>query len=181
LVWCGIAENLFDALHAPIATFVSQGASAVNTQADAASKIFEQVMDSFRKTAETSLSAQKELFQLWQNNWPGVGQSQAPWLDQLRQFQSQWSETALDLARKHRATLDQQYKAGLEAMEQAFSAAESKDPETFRKRAEELCRKNLDCLKEMSEAQIREFQDATSKWVELLTNSVSSDNSAPKE
>ena len=153
----------------------------MNSQADAAGKVFEQVMDSFRKTAETSLSAQKELFQLWQNNWPGASQAQTPWLDQIRDFQHQWSETVLDLARKHRETLDQQYKAGLDALEEAFSAAESKDPETFRKRAEELCRKNLDCLKEMSEAQIREFQTATTKWVELLTKGVPSGASSTEE
>lgn len=153
----------------------------MNAQAEAASKVFEQVIDSFRKTAETSLSAQKELFQLWQSNWPGIGQSQAPWLDQVRQFQRSWSDTVLELAGKHRDTLDRQYKAGIDALEEAFRATEYNDPEAFRKRAEELCRKNLDCLKEIAEAQILEFQDATTKWVELLAKGVSSDSSSAEE
>lgn len=153
----------------------------MNAQAEAASKVFEQAIDSFRKTAETSLSAQKELFQLWQNNWPGIGQSQTPWLDQVRQFQRSLSDTVPDLAGRHRDTLDRQYQAGIDALKEAFSVMESNDPEAFRKRAEELCRKNLDCLKEIAEAQIREFQDATTKWVELLTKGVSSDSSSAKE
>jgi hypothetical protein len=153
----------------------------MNAQTEAASKVFEQVIESFRKTAETSLAAQRELYQLWQNNWPGIGQSQTPWLDQMRQFQRSWSDTALDLTRKHRDTLDRQYQAGIDALEEAFSLSESSDLETFRKRAEELCRKNLDCLKEVSEAQIREFQNATTKWVDMMTKDVSSGKSSSED
>lgn len=153
----------------------------MNAQTEAASKVFEPVIESFRKTAETSLAAQRELYQLWQNNWPGIGQSQTPWLDQLRQFQRSWSDTVLDLTRKHRDTLDRQYQAGIDALEEAFSVSESSDLETFRKRAEELCRKNLDCLKEVSEAQIREFQNATTKWVDMLTKGVSSEKSSSED
>jgi hypothetical protein len=153
----------------------------MNAQAESASKVFEQVIDSFRKTAETTLSAQKELFELWQKNWPGLGQSQTPWLDQVSQFQRSWSDAMPDLAGRHRATLDRQYQAGIDALKEAFSATDSTDPEAFRKRAEELCRKNLDCLKEIAEAQISEFQDATTKWVELMTKGVSSDSSSAAE
>jgi hypothetical protein len=153
----------------------------MNAQSDAVSKVFEQVIETFRKTAETGLSAQKELFQLWQNNLPDLGRSQPPWLDQMRQFQRAWSDTVLDLTRKHRDILDRQYEAGIDALKEAFSMSESNDPETFRKRAEELCRKNLDCLKEISEAQIREFQTATTEWVDALTKGVSPEKGSSKD
>jgi hypothetical protein len=142
-------------------------------QSDVATKVFEQVMDNFRKTAEATMSAQKDLYEQWQSNWPGLAQPQVPWLDQVREFQRSWSSTVVELVRKHRETLDQQYQAGIEAIEEAFSVSESGDPEEFRKRVEQLCRKNLDCLKEISEAQIKEFQNATTKWVEFLTQGVS--------
>ena len=92
----------------------------MNAQSDAVSKVFEQVMETFRKTAETGLAAQKELFQLWQKNWPDLGPSQPPWLDQMRQFQRAWSDTVLDLTRKHRDTLDRQYQAGVDALKEAL-------------------------------------------------------------
>lgn len=149
----------------------------MTNQADAANKVFQQVMDSFRKTAETTLSAQKDLFQQWQSNWPGVAATQTPWLDQLRQFQHDWSTTVVDLVRKHRDTIDRQYQAGIDALEEAFSVSESNDPEELRQRMEKLFRQNLDCLKETSEAQIREFQEATTKWVELMTKSAPSEKS----
>lgn len=153
----------------------------MTVQADAGSKVFEQAMESFRKTAEITLSAQKELYQQWQRNWPASVQPQASWLDQVRQFQRSWANTVVDLVRKQRDTLDRQYQAGVDALEEAFSVADTSDPEELRKRAEQLCRKNLDCLKETSEAQIREFQNATTHWVELFTKGMSPEESAPEQ
>lgn len=147
-------------------------------QADAANKVFEQVMESFRKTAEITLSAQKEFYKQWQGSWPGIADPQTAWLDQLREFQRNWSNTVVELATKHREFLDRQYQAGIDALEEAFKMSESANPEDFRKRAEKLCRKNLDCLKEISEAQIQEFQNATTQWVELFTKGLSSGKSS---
>jgi hypothetical protein len=143
------------------------------SQTEAAANVFEQVREGFRQTAETTLSAQKELYEQWQKNWSGLVQPQTPWLDQFRQFQRSWCSTVVDLVRKHRETLDRHYQGGIDTLEKAFRLAETEDPDEFRKRAEELCRDSLACLKEMSEAQIREFQDATTKWGELLTKGAS--------
>jgi hypothetical protein len=150
-------------------------------QTDAVNKVFEQVMESFRKTAETTLEAQREFYRQWQSSWPGVAQPHTPWLEQLRQFQRQWAETVVELVRKHREALERQHQIGIEALEQAFSVADTDDPEEFRKRAEALCRQNLDSLKEISEAQIQELQAATMKWVEFLTTGLSSQGSSSTE
>jgi hypothetical protein len=148
---------------------------------DAANKVFEQAVDAFRKTADATLKAQKDFYQQWQNSFSGTIQPQTFWLEPFRQFQQTWSSTTLELLRKHRESLDQQYQAGIDAIEEAFRVSEADDPEEFRRRAEQLCRKNLDCLKEISEAQLSEFQEATAKWVDMLTKAQSSGNSQPDE
>ena len=144
-------------------------------------KVFDQVIESFRKTAETALQAQKDFYQQWQNTWPDMAQPQPPWLEQILKFQRTWADTVVELAHKHRQALDRQHQIGIEALEQAFRVAGSDDPEEFRKRAEALCRSNLDALKEISEAQIREFQNATTKWFEFFTNTASQKDSEPAE
>ena len=42
-------------------------------------------------------------------------------------------------------------------------------PEEFRERTEQLCRKTMDCMREVSEAQMDAFQDSMNKWSELIT------------
>lgn len=90
-------------------------------------------------------------------------------MDKVRDFQKQWADTVSDIARKHRETFDRQYQAALESLDAALRVTESSNPEEARRRSEQLCRKTLDCLREMSETQIREFQEAASKWTELMT------------
>jgi hypothetical protein len=87
----------------------------------------------------------------------------------VQKFQKNWSTTVVDLVAKHRDVIDEQYQAGVDALKDAFSVAEASNPEEFRKRAEELCRKSLDYYKTVAEAQVKEFQDATTKWMDMLT------------
>jgi hypothetical protein len=94
---------------------------------------------------------------------------QSIWIDQVRDFQKRWSSTISDLTRKHRDVVNRQYQAAIESLDEALRVAESKDPEEYRERVEQLCRKTLDCMRDVSESQLREFQEAVSKWTELLT------------
>ena len=146
----------------------------MNAPTDAASRVFEQAVEAFQKTSDATLSAQRDFFQQWQSGLTGTVQPQTAWLEPFRQFQEAWSNTTLELLGKHRETLDQQYKAGIEAIEEAIRVSESDNPEEFRKRVEQLCRKNLECLKETSEAQMNEFQDASRKWGEVFTKPATS-------
>jgi hypothetical protein len=91
------------------------------------------------------------------------------WLNKLRDFQREWTKTVSTLAHRHQQTIDKQYQAALESLDESLRFVEAKDPEEFRKRSEQLCRKTLDCVREISEAQVKEFQDAMNKWVELVT------------
>jgi hypothetical protein len=135
--------------------------------------VYEQVFDNVRKAAEANLKMQQEVFRQWTTLWPGLPSPQSVWIDKVRDFQKQWGNTVSELARQHRDTFDRQYQAALESLEEALRVGESSNPEEFRKRTEQLCRKTLDCMREVSEAQMKEFQDAMSKWSELVTKTES--------
>jgi ElaB/YqjD/DUF883 family membrane-anchored ribosome-binding protein len=131
--------------------------------------VYEQVVENMKAAAESNLKMQQDMFRQWTAMWPGFPSPQAVWLDKVRDFQKQWSNTVSDLARKHRSTLDKQYQAALESLEEALRAGQSGNPEEFRQRTEQLCRRTLDTIREVSEAQMHESQEAMNKWSELFT------------
>jgi hypothetical protein len=131
-------------------------------------KLFEDAFQNVRKATETTLKMQQELWQQWTHLLP-VPTVQSVWVDKVRDFQKQWSNTVSDLARKHRDVMDKQYQAAVESLDAALRVAESTNPEEYRRRSEQLCRKTLDCVREVSETQVKEFQDAVTKWTELAT------------
>jgi hypothetical protein len=131
--------------------------------------MFEEALENVRKATEANLKMQQDFLQQWTSFWPGLPSPQAVWLDKVKDFQKQWSHTVSDLARRHRQELDRQYQALQESLEEALRTAESSNPVEFRVRSEQLCRKTLDCMREVSEAQLREFHDAMKKWTELVT------------
>ncbi|MCA9235913.1 MAG: hypothetical protein KDA44_10610 [Planctomycetales bacterium] len=133
--------------------------------------LMEGVFDEVRKAAETNLKLSQEMMRQWVTMWPGIPTPQSMWLDKMRDFQKSWTSAVSELARKHRDTVDRQYQAALESLDQALKFAEAKNPDEFRKRSEELCRKTIDCVKECTEAQVKEFQNALTKLTELTTQS----------
>lgn len=139
------------------------------TTETAGNDLYGDVMKHIRNAAETNVKLQQDMFRQWTTLWPGFPSPQTAWLDKVRDFQHQWANSVSDLARKHRDVLDKQYQATLESLDEALRLAESSNPEEFRKRTEQLCRKTLDCMREVSQMQMQEFQDAVSKWSELAT------------
>ena len=136
---------------------------------ETSTNMYEQVLDNMKKAAEANLKMQQDVLRQWSALWPGFSSPQAVWIDKVKDFQQQWASAISDLARKHRTTVDRQYQAALESLDEALRLGESGNPEEFRKRTEQLCRKTLDCMREVSEAQMKEFQDAMNKWSELVT------------
>ena len=134
-----------------------------------AANVYDDVFQNVRKAAEANLKMQQEVFKQWGALWPGFPTPQAAWLEKVRDFQHQFASTISDLARKHRDVLDRQYQAALESLEEALRVAEANNPEDFRARSEQLVRKTLDCVREISETQMNEFQEAVNKWSELAT------------
>lgn len=130
--------------------------------------VFDEVFQNIRKAAEASLSLQQEWLSQWSAMWPGVAAPQSSIVKQFTQIRSKVVENISSLARKQRETVDRQYNAALESLEAALCVTEAGTPEEFRRRSEQLCRKSLECIREVAEAQIETFQDAASKLTELV-------------
>lgn len=139
------------------------------TKAEAGANVFAEVLDNFRKAAETNLQVQQDLFRQWSKHWPGVPTAETMWVEQVKKFQKEWARTVTDVMRKHRDQLDKQYRTSIESIEEAFRVAQSKDPDEFRQRAEEAFRRSVEMLRELSESQLKEFQDAVNRWLEMST------------
>ena len=133
------------------------------------SPVVEEVFTNISKAAEANLKLQQEIFRQWTSMWPGIPAPHTAWLDKVRDIQKQWTSAVSDLARRHRDTVDRQYQAALENLDAALRVTESSNPEEYRRRAEQLCRKTIDCMREMSEAQIKEYQEAMTEWTDLVT------------
>ena len=131
--------------------------------------VYDEVFNNFRKAAESNLKMQQEAFRYWSSMWPGIPTPHSAWMEKVRDFQHEWVRAISDLARKHRNSLDQQYQAAIDSLEEALRVADSTTPEEFRQRIEQLFRKTFECVREISETQLNEFQDAVNKWSELTT------------
>ena len=145
----------------------------MTAQVESPQTLFEQVFDNVRKTTESQLQMQQEMFRHWGANWPGVQQPQTAWVERVQKFQKGWAKTVKELLSKHREVLDEQYGLAVDSMEEAFKVAQSADPEEYAKRCEALCRKSLEVMREAGELQVKELQEALSKWSELATKSAS--------
>ena len=131
--------------------------------------VFDQVLENMKQAAEAGLKMQQDAIQQWTALWPAVPTPQSMWTDKMREFQKQWGTALSELAHRHRNTLDQQYQATIDSFEQALQVGESTDPEEFRKRTEQFFRKSIDCMREASEAQMKEYQEAMGQLSELMT------------
>ena len=134
----------------------------------AGSKVLEDVFQNVRRAAESNLKMHQEIFHQWTHMWP-FPTPQSIWVDKARDSQKQWAATVTDIVRKRRDVMDKQYQAAIESLDAALRVAEATSPEEYRRRSEQFCRKTLDCLREISETQLSEFQDAILKCTELVT------------
>jgi hypothetical protein len=144
--------------------------------------MYDQMLETFRKAAESTMQLQQEALRSWTRQWgemptmPGVPVSTsagpalaATWLDQIRAFQKTWAGYMSETLTRHRKSLDAQYEAGIKTIEEAFRVAEARDPEHFRRLMEELWRQGFETLKTMSESQMRDVQAISEKWMEVMT------------
>jgi hypothetical protein len=138
-------------------------------QTEVFGKTFDEAFEGFRKTAESTLHLQQHLFRQWVSLWPGLPKPPAEWAAQVQKFQKEWTQTVTEMTQKYQDSWDAQYKAGMQVLGEAFHLAETKGPDELRKKTEELWGKTFDCLKGLAQAQVRDFQAASEKWVELMT------------
>jgi len=131
--------------------------------------MFEQVFESLRTATTTSIQMQQEMFNKWASFWPGVASFAAGGTDQVQKAKKKWVELTTDMVKKQRETLEAQFNAGLKHIEESFRLAKAKDPEELRAKTVELWQKSVECMRQMYEAQLRDFQGAVVKWTELMT------------
>jgi hypothetical protein len=130
--------------------------------------MFTQVFESLQKATESSIQMQQEMFRRWMGLWPGMPAPVFPYAE-LQKYQKRWVEVVGELVKKQNETLEAQFKAGLQTIEEAFRLSEIKDPEVLRARTVELWQKTFDFIRQFSETQLRDFQTAIGKWAELMT------------
>jgi len=133
--------------------------------------MFTQLLDSFRKMSESSLQAGQEMFKQWaqQAQPQSLGATSTP-LEWAGALQKRWTESTAEALKKHRELLDATYQSGIQVIEQSFHLGEARSLEDQRRVMEELWRKLSETFKAQSEAQLREFQNATTGWLNLTRN-----------
>ena len=138
------------------------------TVAESTATLFEEAYDNLRKTAESTVEMQQDMFRQWAKMWPGLEPPEDDWMARIQQFQKDWASTVNEMTQKHQETLEGQYRAGIESLDEAFRAhvVGSADPEEMRDRSATLCRNALELMKDTSETQMKQFQEVMSKWIE---------------
>jgi hypothetical protein len=131
--------------------------------------MFDQLFDSFRRTSESSLQMQQEMFRPLTQQW-GSAPAGAPGLsgDWGRSFHKRWYELAMDGLNRHREALNATYKSGIQMIEQAFRATEAKSSDDYRQTVEDLWKRMFDNFRDQSEAQFRDFKTWAEKSLEMV-------------
>src|SRR5271157_4029086 len=143
----------------------------------------DKILENYKKAVESTLRLQQEMLRSWTMQsspfgtqvpeLPKTGTSTsasaapaATWLEQLSTAQRKWTEAVADMLKRHQETLDEQYRAGIRAIDDAFRVGEARDPEQFRRLSEELWRQNCEVLKTAVASQMHDVQAVMQKWYE---------------
>ena len=92
----------------------------------------------------------------------------AAWLEQLSTAQRKCAEAVADMLKRHQETLDEEYRAGIRAIDDAFRVGEARNPEQFQRLSEELWRRNCEVLKTAVASQMHDVQSVMQKWYEAV-------------
>jgi hypothetical protein len=136
--------------------------------------MFEKIFDDYRKAVESSFKMQQQMYRQWMNGWPvktpgRAGVQGGAVEDQIREYQKRWSSTLADILEKHRETLNDQYKSGIEAIDSAFRTTEARTPEEYWRLTQEFWRKSIDSYKTAFEAQSHYVQGLAKMWTDMIT------------
>lgn len=140
----------------------------MSTATEPSTTPFERTFDNVRKAAESAIKMQQDMVDQWTRMWPVMAHSKDEMADRVHKFQHDWAGTFTALLRKQRELWEEQMRAGMESLEDACRLAASKDPAEMRDRFEAQFRKTMETIKTTSEAQMRNFQEAMQKWIELV-------------
>ena len=137
--------------------------------------MFEQIFDEYRKAVDSSFKLQQELYRQWMNGWPvkptdvTKAVDRGAFQDQIRSHQKKWSQTLAESMEKHRESLNQQYKSGIDAIASAYRTTEAQTPEEYWRLTQEFWRKSIDSYKTTFEAQSKYVEGLAQMWLEMVT------------
>jgi hypothetical protein len=120
------------------------------------------IIDSVRKTTESSVAMQQELFHRWVNFWPGAPVAVIPF-GELQKVRKKWVEMLGEIFQQENDTLEIQIKLGFGIIENLFRLSEAKDPEQLRTKTVEFWQKTFDDLRTIFETQMQSIQSSVGK------------------
>jgi hypothetical protein len=141
----------------------------MTAQTEFINKAFDQTFDCFRKATGSTLQMQQDFLRQCFTAWPTPPSPQTALNERVQKYHKESSKAAAEFIRKWQESWDRQYQSAMKALEEAFHVAEAKDADELRKKTEELWHKSFDTLKEVTEAQMKDFQEAVAKWIEMTT------------
>ncbi len=83
--------------------------------------------------------------------------------------QGQWADVLSDILNRHRENLDNAYRVGIRAIEDAFRVAEAKDPTQLLTLTEALWWRAFATLSTAAESQVRDLRATAEKLLDATT------------
>jgi hypothetical protein len=133
--------------------------------------MFEQLFETYRKTSETWLQMQQDVFknvmQQWLSATPGVSNAAG---EMNRSYQKPWMDLSLEILNRHRQWLETTYGSAIKLFEQSTRMSDAKSSDEYRRGVEDLWRSWFDTVKNQTEAQLRDLQNLAGKSMEIVQN-----------
>jgi hypothetical protein len=132
-------------------------------------EMLDQLFDTYRKTSESWLQMQQDMFKNMTQQWtaasPNAAGAATEW---NRNFQKRFIDLAVEILDRHRQSLDATYKAAIEILAQSSRVSEAKTAEEYRRGVEDLWRRWFESVKTQSESQFRDVQNWAGKSLEIV-------------
>lgn len=134
--------------------------------------MYDQLFETYRKTSESWLQMQQDMFRNMMQQWlsasPNATGAATDW---NRTFQKRFLDLAIEILNRQRQSLDSTYKSAIEILEQSSRVSEAKTAEEYRRGVEDLWRRWFESVKTQSESQFRDVQNWAGKSLEIVQNS----------
>jgi hypothetical protein len=134
--------------------------------------MFSQVVENFRKATDATFQVQQEMFNACTGFYPVAPPLAAAWREPIQKAQKQWAEVIGDLIKRQHELLQVQFGAGLQSAEDVFKLAQAKDPEDLRARVVDFWQKTYERIRQVYEAQVRDFQAVATRGGEVMTKGI---------
>jgi hypothetical protein len=133
--------------------------------------MYDQLFETYRKTSESWLQMQQDLFRNMMQQWLAASPTATgAATDMGRGFQKRFLDLAIEILNRQRQSLDATYKSAIEILEQSTRVTESKTAEEYRRGVEDLWRRWFESVKTQSESQFRDVQNWAGKSLEIVQN-----------